>query len=57
MVESERKWIEANKALIRYVQLSESSSKSWKRLKRYDELEFVAKGRTFKDGELQQDAI
>jgi hypothetical protein len=56
MVESERKWIEADKP-YQDVQLSESSSKSWKRLKRYDELEFDAKGWTFTDGEFQQDAI
>ena len=35
--------------------LAESASKTWKRLKGYDKLEFVAKGCTFKDGELQQD--
>ena len=35
--------------------LAESASKRWKLLKGYDKLEFVAKGCTFKDGELQQD--
>ncbi len=36
--------------------LAESASKTWKRLKGYEKLEFVAKGCALKDGELQQDA-
>jgi hypothetical protein len=44
------------KHLAMMFKLAESASKTWKRLKGYDKLEFVAKGCTFKDGELQQDA-
>jgi len=42
-------------SLAMMFKLAESASKTWKRLKGYEKLEFVAKGCTFKDGELQQD--
>jgi transposase-like protein len=43
-------------SLAMMFKLAESASKTWKRLKGNEKLEFVAKGCTFKDGELQQDA-
>lgn len=43
-------------SLAMMYKLAESASKRWKRLKGYEKLEFVVKGRIFKDGEIQQDA-
>jgi len=43
-------------SLAMMFKLAENASKTCKRLKGFDKLEFVVKGDIFKDGELQQDA-
>lgn len=43
-------------SLAMMYKLAESASRTWKRLKGYEKLEFVVKGHIFKDGEIQQNA-